>query len=260
MVKSTAPVLAFFAHPDDEVMLAGGTLYLLAQSGIAVHYLCATRGEGGEVGEPPICSKHELGSVRESEMRCAVQHLNGKKIQFLDYIDPPVGPNNELYPYAAHIDSVADQLIEEIMSVSAGAIITHGSNGEYGHPAHILTHKAVIQAAKLLGRNSPNIYTVSASFDDHPKAHISNPDDPADLVLDITPVMDRKIDAALCHRTQHALFVRRASQQAHRQLSVPEVIVHLESLHRVFPPATSDPDPIFALLEPWSYNPLALNT
>jgi len=251
MVEPIPSVLAFFAHPDDEVMLAGGTLYLLAHSGVMVHYLCATRGEGGEVGEPPICSREELGSVRESEMRCAVQNLGGKEVQFLDYIDPPVGSNNELFPYTTNIDRVARQLIKEIRSVSAGAIFTHGSNGEYGHPAHILTHKAVILAARQLGRNSPNIYSVSASFENHPKPHISNPDDPADIILDITPVIDRKIDAALCHQTQHALFVRRASQRAQRQLSVPEVIVHLESLHRIHPPLGREPDPIFALLKPY---------
>ena len=44
-------ILAFFAHPDDETMLCGGTLALLAQNGASVHYLCATRGEGGELGE-----------------------------------------------------------------------------------------------------------------------------------------------------------------------------------------------------------------
>lgn len=48
-------LLAFFAHPDDETMLIGGTLALLSQAGFDVHYLCATRGEGGELGEPLIC-------------------------------------------------------------------------------------------------------------------------------------------------------------------------------------------------------------
>jgi len=36
-------------------MLAGGTLALLAQAGAQIHYLCATRGEGREIGEPPDC-------------------------------------------------------------------------------------------------------------------------------------------------------------------------------------------------------------
>jgi LmbE family N-acetylglucosaminyl deacetylase len=36
-------ILAFFAHPDDETILAGGTLALLGMAGAQVHYLCATR-------------------------------------------------------------------------------------------------------------------------------------------------------------------------------------------------------------------------
>ncbi len=47
-------ILAFFAHPDDETMLCGGTLALLARAGARVHLLIATRGEGGENGEPPV--------------------------------------------------------------------------------------------------------------------------------------------------------------------------------------------------------------
>jgi LmbE family N-acetylglucosaminyl deacetylase len=45
-------VLAFSAHPDDETMLAGGTLALLGRAGAQVQSLCATRGEGGETWEP----------------------------------------------------------------------------------------------------------------------------------------------------------------------------------------------------------------
>ncbi len=59
-------VLAFFAHPDDETILIGGTLALLARLGAEVHYLIATRGEGGEVGGPPVCERSQLGLVRSA--------------------------------------------------------------------------------------------------------------------------------------------------------------------------------------------------
>ena len=49
-------LLSFFAHPDDETMLAGGILAILSKLGVEIHYLSATRGEGGEVGEPPLAS------------------------------------------------------------------------------------------------------------------------------------------------------------------------------------------------------------
>lgn len=45
--------LAVFAHPDDETMLCGGALALLAKEGWKVHYGCATRGEVDEAGEAP---------------------------------------------------------------------------------------------------------------------------------------------------------------------------------------------------------------
>ena len=80
-----------------------------------------------------------------------------------------------------------------------------------------------------------------------------NPDDPADLVLDITPALELKIKALLCHRTQHALFVRRSSQEAGRPLSVPEVAQRLESLHRVIPPQDgAQADQLAEMLSPWA--------
>ena len=80
-------VLTIIAHPDDETMLSGGALALLARAGAEVHYLCATRGEGGEVGEPPVSTRQQLGAVREQEMRCAVDNLGGAGVDFLDYIE-----------------------------------------------------------------------------------------------------------------------------------------------------------------------------
>ena len=66
-------------------MFCGGTLALLAKQGAAVNYLCATRGEGGELGEPPVCARDELGHARQGEMACAVKALGGRQLVFLDY-------------------------------------------------------------------------------------------------------------------------------------------------------------------------------
>jgi LmbE family N-acetylglucosaminyl deacetylase len=235
-------ILAFFAHPDDETILGGGTLSLLARSGARVHYLCATRGEGGETGEPPLCSEAELGAVREQELVCAVRSLGGSSLTFLDYIDPRVGPDQQLYAYTQDLAFLAGQVATNLRQFVIHAIITHGSNGEYGHPAHMLTHQAARLAVESLSEGAPLLYTVAATFPEHPWPRTSNPDDPAHLVLDITPVLAEKTQAALCHRTQHALFVRRRSQAAGRQLTVPEVIQRLESLHRLLPPVNGHVD------------------
>ena len=122
-------ILAFFAHPDDETMLAGGALALLAQSGAHVHFLCATRGEGGEVGEPPAGAMDELGDVREQEMVCAVRTLGGRSLTFLGHTDPRVGPDDTLYPYTEDLVFLAGQVAATIRQLQADVLLTHGSNG-----------------------------------------------------------------------------------------------------------------------------------
>ena len=248
-------ILAFFAHPDDETMLAGGALALLAQNGARVHYLCATRGEGGEVGEPPSCTNDEVGDVREQEMVCAVRSLGGRSLTFLGYIDPPVGPQDDLYAYTGDLVRLAGQVAASIRQVQADVLLSHGSNGEYGHPAHLISYQAARIAAESLGDQAPLLYSAAAYFPEYPRRRLVNQNDPAHLVVDVSPALDKKTEAALCHRTQHALFTRRASEEAGRPLAVPEVILTLEGFHRHLPSMQGTPNDAFAeLLRPWQGN------
>ena len=245
-------VLALFAHPDDETMLAGGALALLARGGAAVHYLSATRGEGGELGEPPVCERQELGQVREQELVCAVRTLGGRSLTFLDYVDPTVGPGEELYAYTENLTLLAGQVAASIRQFQIQAVITHGVNGEYGHPAHILTHQAARLAIESFSEGRPVLYTAAASFPGHPRPLLTNADHPAHLILDVSPALEQKTQAALCHSTQNALFVRRASEEAGRRLEVPEVIIPLEGMHRVLPPVSGRlEDALARALQPW---------
>ncbi len=259
-------ILSFFAHPDDETMLIGGTLALLAKAGHTVHYLVATRGEGGETGDPPLCSREDLGDVREQELVCAVQALGGRSLTFLGYVDPTVGEGNELYAYTKDLTMLSGQVVASIRQFAVDVLITHGSNGEYGHPAHQLTYQAARIAVESLAKDNsgiqqPYLYTVAAIFPEHPRPHLANKDDSADLVIDVTPALEQKTKAAMCHRTQHALFTRRASQEAGRQLTVPEVIISLESLHRVIPPwIGSVSDPLAQVLQPWLWQSSTLSS
>jgi N-acetylglucosamine malate deacetylase 2 len=251
-------VMVFFAHPDDETMLAGGILALLALTNVELHYLCATRGEGGEAGEPPICERSELGEVRAKEMACAVHTLGGGTLDFLDYQDPIVGEENELYSYTEDETGLKERVSAFIRRYSPEAIITHGSSGEYGHPAHIITHQAARTALQELNagkdeKGAVRMYSVQAAFADHPKPRLANKMEPAHIVLDVQSVFERKVQAALCHLTQHALFVRRASKAAGRAVVIREVITTLESLHRVLPEFNDfSEDPLFTILNPWA--------
>ena len=228
-------ILAFFAHPDDETMLSGGVLALLAQRDVEVHYLSATRGEGGETGEPPLCERKDLGEIRSQELSCAVQALGGSSLHFMGYVDPTVGEDNELFPYTGDEDALVSQLKDIVRDLQPTAIFTHGSNGEYGHPAHQLTHRAARRTIEELGKEAPLLYTVQACYPDHPQLRLTNKNDPADWVFDVSAGIKQKIQAALCHQTQHALFIRHTSEEVGHPVSVPEVIVAVESLHRFQP-------------------------
>lgn len=69
-------ILSFFAHPDDETMLRGGILALLAQNGAKVHFLSATSVEGGEIGEPPRTTR-SVRSLCIRESRTAAECAGG---------------------------------------------------------------------------------------------------------------------------------------------------------------------------------------
>lgn len=234
-------------------MLCGGTLARLATQGVAVHVLSLTRGEGGEAGEPPRCSRAELGGVREQEMRCAVEKLGVRTLTFLGYVDPEVGPGDTLFAPEADFDTLVGQIADAIRRLGPDAVLSHGTNGEYGHPAHKLTHTATKQAVISLsaspGFRVPPLYSFSAIYPAHPYPRLANADDPADAVIDVTAFLDQKEAAALCHVTQNALFVRRRSQQAGRRISVREALLTEEAVRRQWPAEPVAGDPMMAWLD-----------
>lgn len=235
-------LLCVVAHPDDETILCGGTLALLAARGVAVHVACLTRGEGGEMGEPPLCARERLGEVREQELVRAVGALGGKSLTFLGYVDPMVGPDNTLSAPEHDPVMLAGQIVNCIKQFAPEVVLTHGSDGEYGHPAHTVTHAAVMAAVASLGDSAPLLYSFAANYPAHPYPRLANEHDTADVIVDVSPFLNQKEAAALRHVTQTALFVRRRSAQAGRLLSVREVLLTEESFHRHWPTAPVSDD------------------
>lgn len=228
-------LLCLIAHPDDETILCGGTLALLAARGIDVHVACLTRGEGGEMGEPPLCDRAQLGEVRERELVCAIGKLGGKSLTFLGYVDPVIGPGEALGAPPHDPAMLSGQIIASLRQAQAQALLTHGSDGEYGHPAHKLMHTLALVAAASLGDEAPLVYSFAASYPEHPYPRLANASDPADVVVDVSAYLDQKEAAARCHATQNALFVRRRSEAAGRLMTVREVLLAEEAFRRQWP-------------------------
>lgn len=237
MIKS---VVGFFAHPDDETVFCGGITTLMTRQGIDVHFVVATRGEGGEVGEPPVATPENLGSVREKELRCAAQAL-GATVTVLDYIDPRIGPDEALYAFEADFDGLARQFAEIARHRRADLVLTHGADGEYGHPAHKLVHQAVLYGMRQLYPDAL-VYTVAANVPTI-EDRLWNQNEPAHLALDIRPWAAEKIAAMECHQTQHDLFKRRRNLN-----TVDEAMRPVESVRRAWPPTDEPPQDAFANL------------
>ncbi|MEP7357444.1 MAG: PIG-L deacetylase family protein [Anaerolineales bacterium] len=248
-------VLCLVAHPDDETMLCGGTLALLAARGVAVHLALLTRGEGGEMGEPPLCERDALGGVREQEMVCAAGKLGAKSLSFLGYVDPTVGPDDTLYAPQHDPAMLSGQIIASLKQTGAQVLLTHGSNGEYGHPAHQLVNRQALIAAQSLGDAGPWVYSFAASYAAHPYPRLANADDPADIVVDVSAYLPQKEAAALCHATQNALFVRRRSESAGRTLAVREVLLPEEAFRRLWPSQPGAADPFLEWVRPRARKP-----
>jgi LmbE family N-acetylglucosaminyl deacetylase len=207
-------ILVVAAHPDDETVFCGGTIAKYASEGHDVSILLTTRGEGGETGEPPLCTPVELGAVREREAQVAATALGARDLLFLPFQDPPVGPNDTLYPINVSLEEFATAIASVMLELRPDIVLTHGTNGEYGHPQHVFTHKAVFAAIEQLRQIGADylpqeVLTWGASYLEPEKPRHINKDDPADLVFDITLWLAQKVAAYAAHRTQHGLFFRK---------------------------------------------------
>jgi LmbE family N-acetylglucosaminyl deacetylase len=224
-------VLAVSAHPDDDTLFGGGTLAKFASQGDEVYTLCTTRGEGGEVGEPPVGSKEQLGLLREAEARCAAQALGERDIFFLNFVDPAMEIDGTPLPIDATLEEFAAAIVEHLARLRPRVVMTHGTDGEYGHPQHKFTHQAVREAIRLLTPWRPaKFITWMARTDENAEERLTNPSDPATISVDVTPWIEQKIAAAMCHRSQHAMFIRNSKKP-----TVREMVRTVEHL-RVWPP------------------------
>jgi LmbE family N-acetylglucosaminyl deacetylase len=220
-----ATILVVSAHPDDETLFSGGTLAMYAQKGHNIFILETTRGEGGEVGEPPLTARENLAAFREQEVRQAARILGARDIFFLPYIDPYMEINGIARRIDAPLANFAATIETYAQKIDPDLVITHGSNGEYGHPQHIYTHRAT-RLALNSGRPGTALMSWSAWHAPAERERILNRDDHADIISDISPWHDIKVAAALCHKTQHAMFLRNSGAP-----SVADMVRKTETFH-----------------------------
>ncbi|MCB1229717.1 MAG: PIG-L family deacetylase [Verrucomicrobiae bacterium] len=194
-------ICAITAHPDDE-FFAAGLICEAAARQIPVEIVCLTRGEGGPLGDQ---TRETLGRKRESELRASATALGVGRITFLGHVDP-IGKTFRTFAPAVSLAHLADQLRELISDRRPGLIVTHGSGGEYWHPAHLLLHHAVFHSIKTVRFPRPAIATFQAWQPHHPMKSLLNEDDPADLILETAAFRDKRLAALAAHESQSDYF------------------------------------------------------
>lgn len=198
---------------------------LLADHGIDVVVACSTRGEGGVTGDPPLCLPAELGDRREAELRLAARLLGTKSVLFLGYVDPPVAPGNLPQAATTDVGEYAGRVLSLLRAVGPDMVLTHGSNGEYGHPQHVITHQAVLMAWRQWqdktrgGTEQGSLYTFAAGCPPGDAfGAFRNPSDVPTAVVDISAVRQRKTEAFEAHATQVATTLRDAGLPSTRNM------------------------------------------
>jgi len=150
-------LLAIFAHPDDETFGPGGTLARYAAEGVAVHLVCATRGEAGDSDITDWGACEDLACRREEELRCAAGILGLTEVHLLGYRDSGMAgsPANQ-HPQAlvrADPDTLAGQVADLMRQLRPQVVLTFDPYGAYGHPDHIAMHRATVAASERLSES-----------------------------------------------------------------------------------------------------------
>jgi len=148
--NSIQKVLAIFAHPDDEVMVAG-TLAKFKDAGIETHLLYLTHGEDGPTGG--LVSQEELGKRRAIELKQVGQILQVNSLEVLNFPD-------------RYLNQVAtNEIIAEIKKrfdrIQPDTVICFDQTiGLYGNSDHVVSGRVVYELAYSSGVKNLLIMTL----------------------------------------------------------------------------------------------------
>lgn len=233
------PVLVISAHSGDFVWRAGGALALYAERGHDVRVVCLSYGERGEsqgLWKQEGMTLERAKEGRRAEAEAAAAAL-GVDITFLDLGDYPLRIDN----------TGLDLIVGQIRAAQPGILLTHVATDPYNRD-HNAAHEATLlarQVAQAAGHD-PSTRPIGA-----PQVLQFEPHQPEqcgfapDLLLDITPVFERKRKAMECMGAQSHLVqyytdlgLRRGVQAVRN--GGARTIVQAEAFQRVFPVVGSE--------------------
>ena len=202
--QSRRPILAVFAHPDDERVI-GPLLSKLAREGRETHLVIATDGAKGVRDFAKIPAGPELAAARAKEAQCAATRLGVRQLHMLGL------PDGGLASFEV-LGKLRTALVAIIDSLRPAAIITLGPEGGTGHPDHRLVGNVATQIVQSNARYA-NIDLLYASLPAErlrtaPRASPTVNGMTESLLTVRVPFEERDLAAGReefgCHRTQYA--------------------------------------------------------
>jgi LmbE family N-acetylglucosaminyl deacetylase len=210
-----ARLLAVFAHPDDESLVAGGTLAACSAAGVEVRVVSVTHGEEGPIADLSLATRETLGAVRASELRAAADALGVRAVECLAYPDGALRWSDA--------GRLRDDLAGRIRDWRPDAVVTFGPEGLYWHFDHVAVHRAATAALDAVTGEGYAPYVYYATWPDGLAESLvsaaAGRGRPADLwglspacfgapaatittVADVRPFLAAKLRALRSHRTQ----------------------------------------------------------
>jgi LmbE family N-acetylglucosaminyl deacetylase len=202
--QSSRPILAVFAHPDDERVI-GPLLSKLAREGRETQLVIATDGSQGIRDFAHIPAGPELAAARTKEALCAANRLGVRKLHIIGLPDGGLASFDVLGKLRPAIAAIID-------SLKPAAIITFGPEGGTGHPDHRLVGDVVTQIVQSDARyaNTDLLYASlpTERLRTAPKAS-PTVNGVAEALLTVrVPFEERDLVAGreefACHRTQYS--------------------------------------------------------
>jgi LmbE family N-acetylglucosaminyl deacetylase len=148
-----ATLVAFHAHPDDEVISTGGTIARAAAEGHRVVLVVATNGDHGEVPDD-LEPGETLVERRRRETEASASVLGVSRVVWLGYADSGMtGWAQNAHPDSFHRADpaeAADRLAAVLREENADVLTIYDWHGNYGHPDHIAVHRVGLAAAQLV--------------------------------------------------------------------------------------------------------------
>jgi LmbE family N-acetylglucosaminyl deacetylase len=191
-------VLVVMAHPDDAEFGAGGTIAKWAAAGKTIDYVLCTSGDKGT--SDPSISPYKLAQTRRQEQINAARVLGAREVTFLSHVDGILQNTVEL----------RRDIVREIRRYRPEAVICQDPTQRWwgtryiNHPDHRAAGDACLDAVYPSARD-PLVFSELLIENLLPhkvrEVFMVSPTS-ADVWIDITDCMDRKLEALRQHQSQ----------------------------------------------------------